>query len=340
MNTSPAPLRSTRPDAPGVSPQVDVSVICPFYNEEKILEAAVTRLVERMSAMEESWELIIVNDGSVDESAAVAERLSAQHERVRLLSYGQNRGRGYALRTGIDAARGNVVVTTEIDLSWGEDIVDKLVTAMNEWPDADIVVASPHLPGGGYKNVPWKRVLFSKLGNRVIRACMSRAATMNTGMTRAYRRDVIRSLPLNEDRKQFHLEVLLKATTLGYRVREIPTVLEWLDYKHQGQRVNRKSGSRLKPIIMSHTLFSLFAEPLRYVWAMSLAAMVIGFASLVIAIVLAAQGSVSVYMALLSVSMVILAILLFVMGVVLQQGNAIQQEQWITQRQLRRMSEE
>ena len=69
---------------------------------------------------------------------------------------------------------------------------------MHKWPDADMVVASPHMQGGSYKNVPFKRVLYSKLGNKVIRACMSNVVTMNTGMTRAYRRNAIRSLPLSE----------------------------------------------------------------------------------------------------------------------------------------------
>lgn len=86
---------------------------------------------------------------------------------------------------------------------------------MSSDPGADIVVASPHLPGGGYKNVPAKRVWLSRLGNKVIRACMSDAATMNTGMTRAYRRRAILSLPLYEPGKEFHLEVILKATALG-----------------------------------------------------------------------------------------------------------------------------
>ena len=72
------------------------------------------------------------------------------------------------------------------------------------------------------------------MGNLVIRACMSNAVTMNTGMTRAYRRPLIQSLPLSEDGKEFHLEVILKATAFGARVREIPAILSWKDYKHEG----------------------------------------------------------------------------------------------------------
>jgi len=262
----------------------------------------------------------------------IARRIAEGEPRLRVLGYPHNRGRGYALRTGIAAARGTVIVTTEIDLSWGEDIVQQLVAALDGWPDADMVVASPHLAGGAYRNVPAKRVWLSRLGNLVIRACMSNAATMNTGMTRAYRRDAIRSLPLDEDGKEFHLEVIMKAITLGYRIREIPAVLEWKAYKHQGRRVARKSSSIVKRLVLSHTLFSLFANPVRYVWAMSMTSLGLGFISLVGAVILLVLRMVSVYLALLSVSLVILGIVLFVMGVVLQQGNMIQRELWILRR--------
>lgn len=321
-------MRVEREDA------VQVSIVCPFYNEATILEDAVDRLVAQLATLPSAWELIIVNDGSTDDSGAFAERLEARHPRLRVLGYARNRGRGHALRTGIAAARGEIVVTTEVDLSWGERIVHDLVEAMGRWADADMVVASPHLPGGRYRNVPWRRVWLSRLGNRVIRACMSNAATMNTGMTRAYRRDFIQSLPLSADRKEFHLEVILKATAFGARIREIPAVLEWKEYKHHGQRIRRKSSSNIRRLVVSHSLFSLFANPVRYVWAMSVVSLVLGIAAFVVAVVLLSLGMVSVYMALLSVSLVILGILLFVFGVVVAQGNMIQRELWLLERQL------
>lgn len=309
-----------------------ISVVCPFYNEAEIMEDAVRQLLGQLGSLDGEWELIIVNDGSTDGSGQIAERLARASPRLRVLGYPHNRGRGYALRTGIAAARGDIVVTTEIDLSWGERIVHELVAAMGRWPDADMVVASPHLPGGRYRNVPFRRVWLSRIGNRVIRACMANAATMNTGMTRAYRRELIQGMPLTEDGKEFHLEVILKARAFGVRIREIPAVLEWKEYKHRGKRIKRKSSSRVNRLIVSHSLFSLFANPVRYVWAMSLAALGLGAVSLGWAVVLVYLQKVSVYMALLSVLLVILGIVLFVMGVVVQQGNMIQRELWLLQR--------
>lgn len=311
---------------------MDVSVVCPFYNEAGILEHSVRHMLAQLEHLGREWELIIVNDGSTDESPAIAQRLSASHPRLRLLGYPWNRGRGHALRTGIAAASGDLIVTTEIDLSWGDRIVHELVGELERHPEADMVVASPHLQSGRYRNVPFRRVWLSRLGNLVIRACMSNAMTMNTGMTRGYRRSLIQSLPLIEDGKEFHLEVILKANAFGARIREIPAVLEWKEYKHQGKRIKRKSSSRINRLIVSHSLFSLFANPVRYVWALSLISLVVGAVSFIWALVALVLRQVSAYMALLSVSMVILSILLFVIGVVLQQGNMIQRELWFLQR--------
>jgi len=312
---------------------VDISVVCPFYNEASILEHAVRTLLSRLNSLEGEWELIIVNDGSTDGSADIASRLAHEYPWLRVLGYRYNRGRGYALRTGIAAAKGDIIVTTEIDLSWGDDIVQELVEEMRAHPDCDIVVASPHLPGGGYRNVPPKRVWLSRIGNRVIRACMSNAATMNTGMTRAYRRDTIQIMPLLEDGKEFHLEVLLKATEFGMHIREIPAWLEWKEYKHEGRRVKRKSSSRVKRLIMSHSLFSLFANPVRYVWAASLMSLGLGGLCIVAAAILKYMlHMVAAYTALLGFSLIIVGSVLFVLGVVVRQGNMIQRELWVVQR--------
>ena len=311
---------------------MDVSVICPFYNEAPIIEQAVRTMLQRLNSLQCEWELIVVNDGSTDESAEIVRQIGNEHPNLRLEGYPFNRGRGYALRTGIAAARGEIIVTTEIDLSWGENIVYELLSAIKKWPDADMVIASPHLPGGGYRNVPAKRVWLSRIGNHVIRTCMTDAVTMNTGMTRAYRRSVIQSLPLTEDGKEFHLEVILKATAFGFRIHEIPAVLEWKEYKHHGKRVNRKSSSRVNRLVISHSLFSVFANPVRYVWLMSLGSLLLSTVFFGLAIVLAFLQMVSAYAALMSVALFIVSIVLFVLGVVVKQGNMIQRELWILQR--------
>ncbi|RMD81875.1 MAG: glycosyltransferase family 2 protein [Candidatus Dadabacteria bacterium] len=313
---------------------IELSVVCPFYNEALIIEEAVSRLIARMRKLSCSWELIVVNDGSTDGSEAIVERLCDAEPRLWLLSYDVNRGRGYALRQGIRHARGEIIVTMEIDLSWGEDIVERLYREITAHPECDAVVASPNMTGGGYRNVPWRRVLVSRVGNLIIRACMTNAVTMNTGMTRAYRAAVVKRIPFEEDGKEFHLEVLLKMVTLGYRLREIPCVLEWKEYKLAGRRKKRKSSSRINKLIVSHSLFSLFANPIRYVWALGVGVLILALGFFCIGCVLFVQGRVSVYALMLSVLFGSMAMLFFTLGVITHQGHTIQRELWLLREQL------
>ena len=142
------------------------------------------------------------------------------------------------------------------------------------------------------------------------------------------------SLPLHEPGKEFHLEVILKATAFGYRIHEIPAMLEWKDYKHQGKRMARKSSTRVKRLIVSHSLFSLFANPVRYVWGLSFLALLASVVFLAFAVAFYFSGQVAAFTAIVSLLLLIVAFSLFVMGVILKQGNMIQRELWALQSRL------
>jgi glycosyltransferase involved in cell wall biosynthesis len=325
------------PRAPsGACPQaaLDVSVVCPFFNEAALLERSVRRLVERLRTLERTWELVLVNDGSTDGSADIASALVGTTPGLVLVSYHDNRGRGHALRQGIARARGDVVVTTEIDLSWGVDVVERLCRAMAEHPEADIVVASPNVAGGGYRNVPPRRVLLSRLGNLVIRAGMGSGVTMNTGMTRAYRRLAIQSLPCDEDGKEFHLEVIFKARALKLRIMEIPAVLEWNARGTDGAADRRRRPGRLGHLVATHLLFVLFANPIRYLWGVAAANLLCSLGFLAWAVVRLVAGLVSVYELLVSLAFATIAMIFVSFGVIVRQNSMVQKEIWTLQRDL------
>lgn len=203
-----------------------------------------------------------------------------------------------------------------------------------------MVVASPNMEGGAYRNIPWKRVLLSKLGNTIIRTFMLDVVTMNTGMTRAYRRDVIQSLPLFENSKEFHVEVILKAVALGLNIKEIPAILEWPAERHTeggGEKKKKKKtsffASNLFQFVISHSLMSIMGNPTRYIWAFSTVSFALSMVLLVISIVAKVMGGIAAYTALLSASMFILSVMLFVFGVSLRQSSNLMKEIWIMQRQ-------
>ena len=158
------------------------------------------------------------------------------------------------------------------------------------------------------------------------------APSMNTGRTRAYRRRVVKTLPLTENGKEFHLEVILKSHALGYRMTEIPCVLEWKTHKQAAGTVKRKSSSRVNRLIVSHSLFSIFANPIRYVWALSLTSLLLALFFLAFGIYDFVTGRVSVFALIISLSLTIIALMFFTMGVITHQGNSIQKELWSLQR--------
>jgi glycosyltransferase involved in cell wall biosynthesis len=306
-----------------------VSIVCPFYNEASILEASVHLMLRNLQTLSDDWELIIVNDGSTDDSLAIARQLEEECPHLRVLSYPDNRGRGYAIRAGTEAARGDILVTTEIDCSWGDDIVLRLVAEFRKRPDADMIIASPHLPGGGYKNVPARRVFLSSFGNYVIRSGLTYQITMNTGMTRAYRREKFLLLPLDESGKELHLEIVQKAVAFGYRIYEIPAVLEWKDHKlSRTPGLRRKSSSNINRLIQTHVVFSLLAAPFRYIYALAglLGAAAVG--CFVWAVYRLLTHQVSVYELLLSSVLALFSFLVFGVGVLAQQGRSLQRDLW------------
>jgi len=318
-----------------------ISVVSPFYNEEAILEASVNLMLKNLTALDEDWELIVVNDGSTDGSLDIARRLAARDGRLRVVSYAPNRGRGCAIRMGVSRARGDIVVTTEIDSSWGDDIVSRIAAEFRARPDADIVIASPHMPGGGYRNVPRLRVFLSAFGNRLIRMGLSHAITMNTGMTRGYRREKFLALPLDEDGKEMHLEIVNKALAFGYRIKEIPATLEWKADKlaaRPGQK--RKSSSKLLGLIRSHTLFSLLAAPFRYMFVVSAGLMLAAVVAFVWACVNLFTGRLSFHLVLTALSLALLAFLISSFGVLAQQARGLQTELWRIRSRLEREERE
>lgn len=312
-----------------------VAVVCPFYNEEAIIGNAIRRLLDALASLEHDWELIVVNDGSKDASLELAKAAAGGDPRIRVLGYERNRGRGYALRFGIANTGADVVVTTEIDLSWGDDIVHRLIAAFEANPAADMIVASPNLPGGGYRNVPLARVLLSRLGNRIIRLGQSRAMTMYTGMTRAYRRERFLSLPIDEDEKEFHLEVAQKAQVFGFRIVEIPCVLEWRhDRLAASAGPKRKSSGRLGRLVRTHMAFATVAAPVRYILPVSLVVFVISLVFFVWAIVNLFNKDPSVFLLITSLVGFLIGFVVFAVGMLSYQGQLLQRDVWRLRRDL------
>ena len=209
--------------------QISVSLIVPAFNEDSILKENLERLHDYMSSLlpDEDWEIIVVDDGSKDRSGLLAEEFAKLHRNVSVQHHVRNYGLGRALRTGFAAARGEVVIPVDVDLSYSPEHIGALLKARTQ-TSADLVLLSPYMLAGSVSNVPFIRLLFSRSANR----CLSFANGANlrtfTGMVRLYSSKLLSKLPpLSSDGMEINLEVLHKALLSGARVKEIPAHLDW-----------------------------------------------------------------------------------------------------------------
>jgi len=311
-----------------------ISLVSPFFNEASILADSADRLCRQMAAITDDYEVIIVDDGSTDGSRDVAEALAAQNERLRLVSYTPNRGRGHALRQGLAVATGEIVLTAEIDSTWDDGVLARMVEALRDNPKADMVIASPHISGGGYKNVPAKRVLLSVVGNWIIRSGLTYSVTMNTGMTRGYRRARFMELPLHENGKEFHLEVVNKALAMGFAIIEVPAVIDWGQSVKKPGAPTRKSSSNIPRLIRTHLLFSTEVCPFRYLFPMAIAMLLLGGFFLAWAVFNLFTPDPSINVLLTGLLLCIFGIIVFGLGALGQQNRNITRELWRVQSRL------
>jgi glycosyltransferase involved in cell wall biosynthesis len=123
------------------SPPPDLSIIIPAYNEERRLPRTIERIGAYLSERLLNAEIIVVDDGSVDGSAALIERYSGAVPGLRLVSNGRNHGKGFSVRHGMLEARGEIALFTDADLSTPIEEADKLINALNI-PGCDVAIGS------------------------------------------------------------------------------------------------------------------------------------------------------------------------------------------------------
>lgn len=213
-----------------------LSIIIPGYNEAAVLEDNLTLLYHYMEGLSQQfdWELIVVNDGSRDETGLLAEAFAATHPRVRVVHHRHNQGLGQALRTGFSLSEGDYVITLDLDLSYAPDHIERLVQRMQQ-TGAKVVVASPYMRGGKVSNVPGFRLGLSVWANRFLSLMSKGQIATLTGMVRAYDGEFVRSLHPRAMGMDINPEVLHKARLLNARVDEIPAHLHWRSPEEQAR---------------------------------------------------------------------------------------------------------
>jgi glycosyltransferase involved in cell wall biosynthesis len=212
-----------------------VSFLIPAYNEGR----TIAELVDRVSALPFEKELIVVDDGSTDDTAAILERLREERDDLVVVRQA-NRGKGSALRAGIPHVTGEIVVIQDADLEYDPADVPLLIEPI-ERGVADVVYGS-RLSGGR----PQRAYLFwHMVGNRFLSFVTgllynTTLSDMETGY-KAFRSDVLFSLDLRADDFSIEPEITAKICKLKLRIYEIPISYYGRSYE-EGKKITWRDG--------------------------------------------------------------------------------------------------
>ena len=206
-----------------------VSVVVPAYNEGPALAGVLDELRIALASLAPRYdaELIIVDDGSVDETPQIIAAFAAAHAgRAKVHTHPNNLGLTAALKTGTRAANGDITVMLDADLSYAPAIVEPLVRTLVE-RQAAAVLASPYMHGGRVANVPLDRLIASRGANLLLAACVGFRLHTLTGMVRAYETATLVRLLERPVRGEFNAWIVAELLQAGHRVVEIPAALVW-----------------------------------------------------------------------------------------------------------------
>jgi glycosyltransferase involved in cell wall biosynthesis len=214
----------------------ELSVVIPMLNEARVLPATLAELAARFPSS--STEILLVDDGSIDDSAGLAEHLSVDRNNIEVIRLPRNLGKGAALRAGIARTTSPVVLFMDADLSASLDDLDSFLARLTS---ADIVIGSRSVPGAVVKRSNVLRTLMGRTFNRLMRLATGLDVHDSQCGFKAFRGDVARLLFLlsTNDRFAFDPEVLRIGVALGYSIDEVP--VEWAAGDYSAVRPIRDS---------------------------------------------------------------------------------------------------
>lgn len=210
------------------------SLCIPMYNEASIIKDTANTLHEYMSENFEDYEILFSNDGSKDDCGKIVEEMNLPN--VRVVGYEQNMGKGYAVRTAMLAAEGDVIMFTDADLAYGTDVIKQVYDTFATNPDAEMVIGSRNLHKDGYEGYTFIRKLASKTYIKVLSIVGGFKLSDSQCGCKAFRGDAAKKIfsRCEVNRFAFDFECILWAVKFGMKIVEMPVKI----INHRESKVN------------------------------------------------------------------------------------------------------
>ena len=221
--------------------QLDLSFVIPAYNEEDYIEGTLGTIEAVIMGKKLSYEIVVVNDGSADNTLAKAKTYAGKNGHVRVISYSKNTGKGYAVKTGFMKATGNVVFFADSDMEIDLEKISDYIEALRQ---GDIVIASKK-HSASKTDVPLSRRILSECFNALVRLLTGVPLKDTQSGLKAMKKSAFTNIfpRLAVKRYAFDVELLAVANLYGLKVVEMP--------------VNIKLDAKFKPIEIWHMFMDL-----------------------------------------------------------------------------------
>jgi len=211
--------------------EVHLSIVIPAYNEEKKLSNTLPKIYDYLKKQSYNWEILIVSDGSKDNTAQVVKDLSSQIENLRLIDNKENHGKGYVVKQGMLSAKGKYRLFTDADNSTSIEQIEKM------WPEFEqgyeVIIGSRDIEGAKLAvSQPWWRLMIGNAFNLLVQIMCGLWGIPDTqcgfkGFTREAAEDIFSRTRIA--RFAFDAEMLVIAKKMKYKIKEIPVF--WVNDK-------------------------------------------------------------------------------------------------------------
>jgi dolichyl-phosphate beta-glucosyltransferase len=215
---------------------LDLSIIVPSYNEEKRLGNTLEKIFSYFEKQKYEFEVIVVDDGSIDNTKDIAQKIFQKYKNGQVLSFQKNRGKGHAVRSGVEIAKGKYILFTDAD---GSTPIEEFETLFSYILEYNIAIGSRYLQKEKIKiSQPKYRVFLGRFANQIIQKLFFSGIQDTQCGFKLFRNVAAKDIFSRQriDRFGFDIEILSIAKIRGYSVIEVPVA--WYNAE----------GSRFRPI--------------------------------------------------------------------------------------------